>query len=107
MQKSGRLILVQSVLAATPVYYLMAEGLPAWAIKEIESIQRKFLWAGKDPSVRGKCAVAWKVVASPKEYTFPTQREPCSTFRSEWKLEMVIVPCFGRITGLVGGPLLI
>ncbi|CAD6340265.1 unnamed protein product [Miscanthus lutarioriparius] len=32
----------------------MAESMPSWARKEIDSICRKSLWAGRDDSVRGK-----------------------------------------------------
>lgn len=42
----------------------MTENLP-WARKEIDSICRKFLWAGRDESVRGKCLVAWPSVCKP------------------------------------------
>lgn len=60
MAKSGRLIWVKSVLSAIPVYYMIADGLPPWAKKEIDAICRRFLWAGKDGDARGKCMVTWK-----------------------------------------------
>jgi hypothetical protein len=44
---------------------MMAENLPAWARQEVESICRRFLWAGSDSSVRWKCLVTWPVVARP------------------------------------------
>ncbi|GJN39318.1 hypothetical protein PR202_gb28429 [Eleusine coracana subsp. coracana] len=46
MAKSGRLILVKSVLAAIPIYSLMADNLPSWALKQIEAIQRRFCQFG-------------------------------------------------------------
>jgi hypothetical protein len=46
---------------------MIADGLQPWAWQEIDSICRKFLWAGKDGSVRGKCMVAWQTCTQPKE----------------------------------------
>ncbi|XP_066316048.1 uncharacterized protein [Miscanthus floridulus] len=45
----------------------MADNLPPWARKEIDAICRKFLWVGKDASVRGKCMVAWNTARRPTE----------------------------------------
>jgi hypothetical protein len=67
MAKSGRLIWVKSVLAAVPIYCMIAGGLPAWAKSEIDTICRRFLWAGKDGDVRGRCMVAWRACTRPKE----------------------------------------
>ena len=55
------------MLRAVPIYAMMAENLPTWARKEIDGICRRFFWAGKDQSVRGKCMVAWKACCRPKE----------------------------------------
>jgi hypothetical protein len=44
---------------------MMAENLPPWARKELDSICRKFFWAGSDQSVRGKCMVAWNTCRRP------------------------------------------
>ena len=57
----------QIVLHAVPIYAMMAENLLPWAWKEIDAICRKFLWAGGDTSVRGKCMVAWDTVCRPTE----------------------------------------
>jgi len=62
MNKSGRLIIVKSVASAVPIYLIMANFLPAWAIEEIDAIRRNFLWAGGDQSARGKSMVAWPIV---------------------------------------------
>jgi hypothetical protein len=67
MARSGRLIWIKSVLSTIPVYCMIANGLPPWARKEIDSICRRFSWARKDGAVRGKCMVAWKTCARPKE----------------------------------------
>jgi hypothetical protein len=65
MPKRSRLVLTKAVLSTIPTYTLMAEQLPLWAIEEIDKIRRKFLWAGHDNSVRGKCLVAWRTVCGP------------------------------------------
>ena len=65
MARSGRLVWIKSVLMAVPTYTLMAEKLPSWVRAEIDSICRRFLWAGKDGSTRGKCMVAWPTVCRP------------------------------------------
>ena len=42
MARSGRLVWIKSVLRSVPIYAMMAENLPGWARKEIDSICRKF-----------------------------------------------------------------
>ncbi|WVZ82123.1 hypothetical protein U9M48_029424 [Paspalum notatum var. saurae] len=68
MARSGRLVWIKSVMIAVPIYVMMANGLPAWACEKIQACCRRFLWAGADTSDRGKCAVAWSVVARPYEF---------------------------------------
>jgi hypothetical protein len=58
MARSGRLVWIKSVLRAVLIYSMIADSLLPWARKEIDAICRKFLWVGKDASVRGRCMVA-------------------------------------------------
>ena len=67
MAKSGRLVWIKFVLSAIPIYTIIADGLPPWAIQEIDSICRRFLWTGKEGSIRGKCAVAWTAICRPTD----------------------------------------
>jgi hypothetical protein len=67
MNRSGRLIWIKSVLCAIPIYTIIADGLPPWAIEEINAIYRRFLWTGKEGSIRGKCMVAWPSVCQPMD----------------------------------------
>jgi hypothetical protein len=67
MAWSGRLVWIKSVLAAIPIYTMLVDGLPPWARKEIDAICRRFLWTGKEESIRGKCMVAWATVCQPKD----------------------------------------
>ncbi|KAJ3673051.1 hypothetical protein LUZ60_006425 [Juncus effusus] len=64
---AGRLTLIKSVLAATPVYYMSCFKLPAWLITKIEQIQRKFLWMGDKEYSGGHCLVSWERICTPKE----------------------------------------
>lgn len=57
---------VTSVLSAISIYCMIANGLPAWARAEIDTICRTFLWAGNGDA-RGKSMVAWKTYTRPKE----------------------------------------
>ncbi|KAJ1254358.1 hypothetical protein BS78_K077700 [Paspalum vaginatum] len=68
MSRSGRLVWIKSVLSAMPIFAMMANKLPTWVKKDIDSICRKFFWAGSDSSVRGKCLVTWPVVSKPTEF---------------------------------------
>jgi hypothetical protein len=67
MARSGRLVWIKLVLSAVPIYSMIADGLPPWATAEIDSICRRFLWAGKDGAIRGKCMVAWQTCTRPTE----------------------------------------
>jgi len=42
MARSGRLVWIKSVLRAVPIYTMMAENLPPWVTKEIDTICRRF-----------------------------------------------------------------
>ncbi|WVZ55317.1 hypothetical protein U9M48_005990, partial [Paspalum notatum var. saurae] len=66
MARSGRLVWVKSVLMAMPIFAMMGNSLPIWAKEEIDAMCRRFLWAGGDQSVKGRCLVSWPVIARPK-----------------------------------------
>lgn len=53
------------MLSTIPVYAMLADELPPSVRKELDSICRKFLWAGSTTSSHGKCMVAWKTVCQP------------------------------------------
>jgi hypothetical protein len=65
MARSGRLVWIKLILHSIPIYAMMAENLPSWARKEIDTICCKFFWAGSDQSVQGKCMVAWDTCCRP------------------------------------------
>lgn len=66
MPKSGRLLLVQSVLWAIPIHAMMALDIPMETLLEMEKICRGFLWSAQAQANGGQCMVAWTKVCSPK-----------------------------------------
>jgi mannosylglycoprotein endo-beta-mannosidase len=43
---AGRLVLLNAVLSALPVYFMSCFLLPSWVRNDIDKIRRKFLWHG-------------------------------------------------------------
>uniref|UniRef100_A0A453NMC6 Reverse transcriptase zinc-binding domain-containing protein n=1 Tax=Aegilops tauschii subsp. strangulata TaxID=200361 RepID=A0A453NMC6_AEGTS len=68
MNKAGRLALVKSVLSAIPVHQLLAFTPPKKTLKQLEKIQRGFLWAGRAVANEGHCHVNWRHACRPVEY---------------------------------------
>jgi hypothetical protein len=67
VNRSGRLVLVQSTLCAIPVHISMALKVAPWAVKTITTLIRGFLWSKSQVASGGKCAVAWVNTCCPKE----------------------------------------
>jgi hypothetical protein len=44
IEKSGRLILIKSVISARPIHQLIVEEAPAWVLEELVKWMRAFLW---------------------------------------------------------------
>jgi hypothetical protein len=59
LNRSSRLVLVQSTLCAIPVHISMALKVAARVVKTITTIIRGFLWCGTEVASGGKCAVDW------------------------------------------------
>lgn len=66
LPKSGRLLLVLSVLSAMPLHSMMALDLPIKTINAMNKIIRGFLWCGQKEAKGGNCSVAWSAVCTPK-----------------------------------------
>lgn len=61
----GRVVLINSVLNSTPIFYLYFLKVPSLILEKIVCIQREFLWGG----VRGgrkTCWVKWRKVCQPR-----------------------------------------
>jgi hypothetical protein len=61
----GRIVLLNSVLSAIPIFYLSFLKMPVKVWKEVVKIQRKFLWGGIRNGSK-ICWVKWEVVTKPK-----------------------------------------
>ncbi|KAE8787891.1 Serine/threonine-protein kinase SMG1 [Hordeum vulgare] len=68
MNKAGRLALVKSVLSAIPTHQMLALAPPKKTLKQLEKIQRGFLWAGRAAALGGHCHVNWRTVSRPLAY---------------------------------------
>lgn len=62
----GRIVLLNSVLNAIPIFYLSFFKMPVGVVKKVVRIQREFLWGGTEGG-RKISWVSWKVVCQPKE----------------------------------------
>jgi hypothetical protein len=61
----GRIVLINAVLNAIPIFYLSYLKMPNKVWKELVRIQRAFLWAGLS-KVNKTCWVKWDVICRPK-----------------------------------------
>ncbi|MCH79913.1 ribonuclease H protein, partial [Trifolium medium] len=61
----GRLILLNSVLSAIPIFFLSYMKMPVIVWKEVVKIQRKFLWGGVSDRKRISW-VKWETICLPK-----------------------------------------
>jgi hypothetical protein len=68
LSKGGRLILVNSVLNALPIYFMQAFLLPAWLIKHIERTKMRFFWKGDTTQTKGGIFIAWANTCIPKTH---------------------------------------
>ena len=66
LSRGGRLVLLKSVLAAIPIYYLSIFRIPAGVRRRLEKTMRTFFWRGSRPKEsRGWALVAWTTVCQP------------------------------------------
>jgi len=61
----GRVVLLNSVLSAIPIFYMSVMKMPVSVWKKIVRLQREFLWGGVKRS-RSIPWVSWAVVCQPK-----------------------------------------
>jgi hypothetical protein len=68
IQKSGRLILIKSVISARPINQFMVTETPAWVVEELVKWMRAFFWAGKNEVTREQCLVAWDTICKSTQF---------------------------------------
>lgn len=66
MSRTARLILIQSVISTIPYYYMQTGKIPESTVKELEKLNRDFLWGDSDGQKR-IYPLAWKLVCRPKD----------------------------------------
>jgi len=66
LSRGGRLILVNSVLTAMPLYMMLCYKIPAWVKNQIDKMRRNFLWKGGREVSSSSCLVHWIEVCWPK-----------------------------------------
>ncbi|KAJ4819788.1 RNA-directed DNA polymerase (reverse transcriptase)-related family protein [Rhynchospora pubera] len=64
LSHAGRLVLIKSVLASLPVYYMTTEQIPKKWLKEMTGIIAKFFW-GKVGKTRYMTFIAWEKICAP------------------------------------------
>ena len=67
--------MVKSVIQAMPMYLLSVLSAPKSVLKEIRSLQRNFLWAGRGSKVKFSL-VNWEKVSMPKKNMGLGLRDP-------------------------------
>jgi hypothetical protein len=67
LSSGGRIVLLNAVLDALPVYAMGAMLLPPALIRAIDALRRAFLWNAAEKASGAKCLVAWESVCRSKE----------------------------------------
>lgn len=65
LSKAGKVILINSVWMATPIFYLFVYPITDFVLNRMSQIARKFLWANSD-NARGILLVNWSTVTISK-----------------------------------------
>ncbi|MCI14188.1 RNA-directed DNA polymerase (Reverse transcriptase), partial [Trifolium medium] len=80
----GRIVLINAVLNAIPVFYLSYLKMPVKVWKEVVKIQRTFLWGGLSKRHR-ICWVKWDDICKPKKEARLGIRDPRLVNFSFWR----------------------
>jgi hypothetical protein len=55
----GRVIILNSIISAISSYYLSVYRIPQWVLRKIDTLRRRFLWAGVDTVHTKKILSYW------------------------------------------------
>lgn len=66
LSRAARVVLINAVITAIPLYILSYYKIPGWAATKIDRIRRNFFW-GHTEDRRQICWIAWDKVCVPKE----------------------------------------
>ncbi|KAE8811276.1 retrotransposon protein [Hordeum vulgare] len=64
---AGRLVLINAVLDAMPMYAMAAMWLPLTVIAALDSLRPAFLWNAAECASGAECLVAWAQICQSKE----------------------------------------
>lgn len=67
LSRAGRLVLIKSVIEATPVYWMTLSWIPRGILNRLQSISCRFLWKGQQTG-RSFAWVKWDTIALPKRW---------------------------------------
>lgn len=67
LSRAGRLVLIKSVIEATPVYWMALAWIPRGILNRLQSICCRFLWKGQQTG-RPFSWVKWDTIALPKRW---------------------------------------
>lgn len=65
LSQAGRVILIQSVLQALPIYYMTTVRIPTDVIKTLTAMMRRFLWGAREEGSY-MSYIAWDKITQPK-----------------------------------------
>nr|XP_020200448.1 uncharacterized protein LOC109786280 [Aegilops tauschii subsp. strangulata] len=61
----GRATLVKSVLSSQSLYFITSLIVPSGTLRNVNKLERAFLWAGTDKTTGAKCKVNWDSMCRP------------------------------------------
>lgn len=67
LSRAGRLVLINAVLEATPMYWMTLAWIPRGILNRLQNICCRFVWKGNQPG-RLFAWVKWDSIAKPKKW---------------------------------------